>query len=70
MTVTNISAPVNEKEWFKSSYSNAAASCVEVKFAVDAILVRDSKDRRSAQPIVGISAPGWNSFLNSITGDR
>src|SRR5882757_10151478 len=37
LTVTNVSAPINGKGWFKSSYSSASASCVEIKFAVDTI---------------------------------
>lgn len=69
MIVTNVSTPTNEEGWFKSSRSNAMGSCVEIKFAVGAILVRDSKDRRIGQPIVGISSPGWSSFLSSITGE-
>ena len=41
--------------------------CVEVKFEPGAIFVRDSKDRRVAQPIIGLSSTGWCSFLNTIS---
>lgn len=55
--------------WLKSSYSNSAAqSCVEIKCGRDAVFVRDSKDRRAGQPIIGLPAGGWNLFLNAITG--
>jgi hypothetical protein len=53
--------------WFKSSYSNPVGSCVEVKFDDHAILVRDSKDKRAGQPILGVAAPAWRSFLATVT---
>jgi uncharacterized protein DUF397 len=53
--------------WFKSSYSNSAGgSCVEVRFDLDVISVRDSKDRRASQPTIGMPSEGWNSFLTTI----
>lgn len=55
-------------EWRKSSYSNSAAgSCVEVKHGLDAVFVRDSKDRRAGQPIIGMPVGGWKALLNTIT---
>jgi hypothetical protein len=55
--------------WRKSSYSNSAGgSCVEVKHDLYTIFVRDSKDRRIGQPIIGLRIEGWHSFIDSITG--
>lgn len=31
------------------------------------ILVRDSKDKRSGQPILVVAAPAWRSFLATVT---
>lgn len=52
--------------WFKSSYSNAAGACVEIKFDEGAVLVRDSKDKRTGQPILSIAAAEWRSFLTAV----
>lgn len=52
--------------WFKSSYSNAAGACVEIKFDEGAVLVRDSKDKRTDQPVLSIAAAQWRSFLSSF----
>ncbi|USX56877.1 DUF397 domain-containing protein [Lentzea sp. HUAS12] len=30
------------------------------------VLVRDSKDRRSDQPVLGISSDAWSSFLQQL----
>ncbi|MBF6234489.1 DUF397 domain-containing protein [Nocardia farcinica] len=55
--------------WFKSSFSKEAANCVEVRFAGDAVLVRDSKYLRdpgndpARQPVIEISAMRWGAFL-------
>ncbi|HEX5401323.1 MAG TPA: DUF397 domain-containing protein [Pseudonocardiaceae bacterium] len=58
--------PADRDGWFKSSYSSGSASCVEVKFADGATLVRDSKDRTIGQPTIGIRASAWNSFMNAV----
>ncbi|MFD9889239.1 DUF397 domain-containing protein [Amycolatopsis sp. NPDC059027] len=60
------SAPRTREEWFKSSHSNAGGSCVEVKLTSGGVLVRDSKDRRSGQPVIAVSANGWTSFLRAV----
>jgi uncharacterized protein DUF397 len=69
--VIDRSAPATARDrdgWFKSSYSNGSAgSCVEVKPESGTILVRDSKDRRVGQPIIGVPSRGWDHFLNTIT---
>ncbi|HEV3358369.1 MAG TPA: DUF397 domain-containing protein [Pseudonocardiaceae bacterium] len=65
----NVPAPPAGRDgWFTSSYSNATGSCVEVKFARDAIMVRDSKDKRVDRPIMAIGGAGWRAFLDAVTG--
>jgi hypothetical protein len=60
--------PHDEEGWFVSSFTNGNANCVEVKFAGQgAILVRDSKDRRNASPIISMPSHGWASLLRGIT---
>jgi hypothetical protein len=53
--------------WRKSSYSNASGACVEVRFDHDAVMVRDSKDRRSGQPVISVSRKEWIAFLSGMT---
>jgi hypothetical protein len=68
--LSNASSPVSpcwRGEWLKSSYSSGSSSCVEVKFAVDGILVRDSKDKRDDQPMISVSRTAWISLLNTIS---
>jgi hypothetical protein len=66
----NGSASTDDRDgWRKSSYSNSAAgSCVEVKHGLNAVFLRDSKDRRAGQPIIGLPTEGWNLFLDVVTG--
>ncbi|WP_369640680.1 DUF397 domain-containing protein, partial [Nocardia sp. JMUB6875] len=60
-----------EYEWRKSSYSGdgGGGNCVEVLFAADTVLIRDSKYLRDSandpagQPIVGVSGAEWDVFL-------
>ncbi|WP_410657980.1 DUF397 domain-containing protein [Amycolatopsis sp. lyj-112] len=52
--------------WFKSSYSSATGSCVEVRFLSDSILLRDSKDRTVDQPMIEVEPAGWSSFLKAL----
>ncbi|MFD4903644.1 DUF397 domain-containing protein [Kitasatospora purpeofusca] len=48
--------------WFKSSYSgNEGGACVEVAEMVDAVLVRDSKDKSGPQ--LAFSSAAWSSFV-------
>lgn len=47
--------------WFKSSRSADNPSCVEVRFAVGATDVRDSKD--PAGPVLSFSRAAWAQFL-------
>jgi hypothetical protein len=57
-----------EEGWFVSSFTNGQASCVQVKFAErGTILVRDSKDRRGASPVISLPSGGWASLLKDVT---
>lgn len=57
----------DETGWFVSSFTNGSANCVEVKFAEQGmILVRDSKDRRTAPPIMSMPSRGWVSLLSNL----
>lgn len=52
--------------WFKSSYSNASGSCVEVRITTGPTLVRDSKDRRMNTPVIQFGRGAWASFLRVL----
>lgn len=51
--------------WFTSSYSVNATECVEVRFAEDAVLVRDSKNRAHS-PILAVTTTEWTAFLDGL----
>jgi hypothetical protein len=58
----------DEDGWFVSSFTNGGGACVQIKFAERGmILVRDSKDRRAASPIVSIPSYSWVSMLRDVT---
>lgn len=46
--------------WMKSSYSSGNGNCVEVAATDDAVLVRDSKDRRG--PVLTFTHTEWDAF--------
>ena len=59
-------ADPNPDGWIISSYSNGNGACVAVKFAEHgAILVRDSKDRRTPTPMIAIPSSGWAALLKN-----
>lgn len=58
--VTAVGSP-----WFKSSYSNSSVACVEVRFAGDAVLVRDSKNRAHG-PTLAVTTTEWAAFLDGL----
>lgn len=61
--------------WFKSTRSNQASSCVEVRFEGGRVFVRDSKYLRdstndpSSQPVIVIDATDWRDFLAYVLDD-
>jgi hypothetical protein len=61
----NAEEPVHvqsELAWFKSIYSsNEGGACVEVAAGIDAVYVRDSKDRQGPQLAFGRGE--WSEFL-------
>ena len=53
-----------ESNWRKSSYSgDNGGACVEVA-AAEAILVRDTTDRRG--PILTFTAGAWHAFISAV----
>lgn len=52
--------------WFKSSYSNPAQDCVEVRFNGRAVQVRDSKNQ-STEPVITVAAAQWSHFVSKVT---
>jgi len=64
----SVSEPTGDRYgWHKSSYSNSGGGgCVEVKHGQNATLIRDSKDQRIGQPIIGVTHEGWSSFVTTI----
>ncbi|MEU7142394.1 DUF397 domain-containing protein [Nocardia sp. NPDC046473] len=54
--------------WFKSSYSSANQSCVEVRFDGARVLVRDSKYQGTPaiRPILAFSNSDWSAFLSTL----
>lgn len=53
-----------ERDWFKSSRSADNAACVEVRFTVDSVDVRDSKDRGG--PVLAFTRTAWSGFLAGL----
>ncbi|WP_378734397.1 DUF397 domain-containing protein [Nocardia brasiliensis] len=51
--------------WFKSSYSAASQTCVEVRFEGDRVLVRDSKYQGApaSRPSLAFTNAAWSAFI-------
>ncbi|MBO0853040.1 MAG: DUF397 domain-containing protein [Nocardia sp.] len=69
--------PGFHRDWMKSSFSNnGGASCVEVKFAGESVLLRDSKYLRdpsnppASQPVIELPLSSWADFLDLAVGRR
>ncbi|GAA3459862.1 DUF397 domain-containing protein [Saccharothrix longispora] len=54
---------MSEPRWFKSSHSANNGSCVEVAFAGDGVLARDSKDPAAGRLSFPFAA--WARLLRS-----
>ncbi|NNH71881.1 DUF397 domain-containing protein [Nocardia uniformis] len=54
--------------WFKSTFSSAEKTCVEVAFRDDVVLIRDSKyaGRVQCQPIISVSNGQWSGVLELV----
>lgn len=62
------SANLAELRWRKSSRSSTWSNCVEVAFADQAVMTRDSKRREGG--VLAFSRGDWTSFLEAIRTDR
>ncbi|WP_018588694.1 DUF397 domain-containing protein [Salinispora arenicola] len=51
--------------WFKSSYSNNAQGCVEVRLARPGVYMRDTKDD-GVGPTLFFTDSGWRSFVDGV----
>lgn len=60
-------APIDQ--WFKSSYSEHANACVEVRHNAEATLVRDTKDGGEG-PVLSFAPEAWAGFLDSRIWER
>ncbi|MCC4322326.1 DUF397 domain-containing protein [Streptomyces malaysiensis] len=60
MTTMTVIPPADEG-WFKSSFSQNAAGCVEVRFAAGLSYVRSTRDRGG--PMVTFTRVEWEAFL-------
>ncbi|MEC3913299.1 DUF397 domain-containing protein [Nocardia sp. CDC160] len=58
--------------WFKSTFSSAEQTCVEVALLADAVLVRDSKYTGPAQsqPMISVPPNVWPVLLELALSDR
>ncbi|MFI5777612.1 DUF397 domain-containing protein [Nocardia sp. NPDC051570] len=52
--------------WFKSTFSGEAQTCVEISLQRDAVLIRDSKytGPTATQPIIIVTPTDWQPFLD------
>lgn len=53
------------KDWYKSSASNGANNCVEVRFHSDGVDVRNSK-QVGVGPVVQFTDEEWAAFLIGV----
>ncbi|WP_405723790.1 DUF397 domain-containing protein [Streptomyces sp. NBC_01537] len=62
MSVQRAEASVPESAWFKSSYSGGGGGeCLEVAAALNAVLIRDSKDLSG--PVLTVTPQAWAGLV-------
>ncbi|WP_024799654.1 DUF397 domain-containing protein [Nocardia sp. BMG51109] len=63
--------PTGRSGWFKSTYSDHGNACVEVRFAGEEVLIRDSKYQgdQAQQPTIAVPACAWGQFLAIVAGE-
>lgn len=60
---------LQEPSWFKSTYSNPRASCVEVRSDTGETGIRDSKHPRTGTatgPTLAVPGAQWTAFLHHV----
>jgi Domain of unknown function (DUF397) len=55
---------LSRAQWRKSSHSGSNGNCVEVATPLDAVAVRDTKDREG--PVLRFSARSWRVFVRRV----
>ncbi len=55
---------MTQTDWYKSSYSESASACVEVKITDDGVRVRDTKDR--SKPAHRYTHAEWRAFTLGV----
>ncbi|SUA49014.1 Domain of uncharacterised function (DUF397) [Nocardia otitidiscaviarum] len=55
-------------QWFKSSRSEHASACVEIKFEHGGVAVRDSKN--PGGPVLNFDGVAWDRFVDSGIWER
>lgn len=64
--MTSKNSDVATAAWFKSSYSNGQAACVETAVLDSGeVALRDSKHGTHG-PMVTVPAAGWNAFVTAF----
>ncbi|PRX96674.1 DUF397 domain-containing protein [Allonocardiopsis opalescens] len=58
---------MNDNQWHKSSYSNGASNCVEIREHADRADVRDTKRREAGH--ITFDRAEWSAFLRAVRND-